>query len=753
MAELRGWLLDLYAGSPAGVVLWLLGEDGRRYRLLQDFPVTFYAAGPAERLRQLWRYLKAHTPAARLSRTERRDLFQTEPVTVLAVETDQPGEQPRLFAQVSRAFPELTFYDTDLPLSLRHAARYATFPLAHCRVTLGTAGRVTGLQVLDTPWDTDPPGPPLRILSIEPDTDPRHAPPQALHLRLDQHACRLPLEPARPLLTTLSGILRQYDPDLLLTAWGDGWMLPQLLRLSEQWRIPLPLNRDSECGIDYHQEHTYFSYGQVIYRDQQIHLFGRCHIDAHNAMLFHDYGLEGVYELSRVTSLPLQSAARVSPGSGISAMEMITALRQDILVPWHKQQAEQLKSAWQLIQADQGGLVYQPTTGLHHNVAELDFVSMYPSIMVHGNISPETVTPDDLFPTGKPEGLVPQTLKPLLEKRLALKRRLATLPAGDARRTRYQARVSAHKWLLVTCFGYLGYKNARFGRIEAHEAVTAYGRDALLSAKEAAEDLGYTVLHLYVDGLWVYQAGRPLDPAGLEELLAEIRRRTGLPIALDGIYRWLAFLPSKTNETVPVANRYFGVFTGGSLKTRGIEARRRDTPPWVAEAQMELLEAMSQTVDPAAATGLLPWAVDRLRSRLSTLRQGRVPLEKLVVAQKLSRDIDAYTSPSPAARAAAQLLQETGRFTRPGQIVRFVYTLGRPGVHAWDLPHPPDPARIHLETYARLLLRAAATVLQPLGAGEADLRRSLRTPTALPASTVGRQYPLAWRSTLHLPAG
>jgi len=67
--------------------------------------------------------------------------------------------------------------------------------------------------------------------------------------------------------------------------------------------------------------------------------------------------------------------------------------------------------------------------------------------------------------------------------------------------------VSAHKWLLVTCFGYLGYKNARFGRIEAHEAVTAYGRECLLRAKEAAEDLGGTVLHMYVDGLWVKKDG------------------------------------------------------------------------------------------------------------------------------------------------------------------------------------------------------------------------------------------------------
>jgi DNA polymerase II len=85
---------------------------------------------------------------------------------------------------------------------------------------------------------------------------------------------------------------------------------------------------------------------------------------------------------------------------------------------------------------------------------------------------------------------VPRALEPLLEKRVALKYRQAELPAWDARRGRDKRRASALKWLLVTCFGYLGYKNARFGRIEAHQAVTAYGREALLRAKETAEDLG-----------------------------------------------------------------------------------------------------------------------------------------------------------------------------------------------------------------------------------------------------------------------
>src|SRR3990170_3025473 len=88
--EITGWLLDLYAcpersrrayaTAPCGVVLWLLGDDGLRYRLTQPFPITFYAAGPATRLRALWRYLEAQPIPVRLSRQQRRDLFCQQPL-------------------------------------------------------------------------------------------------------------------------------------------------------------------------------------------------------------------------------------------------------------------------------------------------------------------------------------------------------------------------------------------------------------------------------------------------------------------------------------------------------------------------------------------------------------------------------------------------------------------------------------------------------------------------------------------------
>jgi DNA polymerase-2 len=721
--EHTGWLLDLFADPQGGVILWLLGDDGERYRLRQTFPITFYAAGPAARLRALWRFLERQPVPVTLSRSERRDLFQPEPQTVLAVQVTQPARQPRLFQRVARHFPELTYYDADVQLTLRYAAAHHVFPLARCRVRASDAGQVEEITALDLPWDLDPNPPPLRILDLEPNTDPAHASPTHLFLRFERFTYRLPLTPVRPLLLGLRSIIKRHDPDLLLTSWGDTWLMPHLLELSRQADLALPLNRERSLAPAHKPERTYFSYGQVVHQGRQVLLFGRWHIDRYNAMLFHDYGMHGIYELSRVTSLPIQTSARVSPGSGISAMQMLTALRQGILVPWHKQQAERPKTILDLMRSDQGGLVYQPTIGLHYDVAEIDFISMYPSIMVHFNISPETVgssraiadaapelgTPGD----PQPQGLVPETLAPLLEKRLAFKTSLATLPSWHPQHRIYQARASAHKWLLVTCFGYLGYKNARFGRIEAHEAVTAYGREALLRAKEAAEDLGFEVLHLYVDGMWITKPGASRVP-DFQPVLEAISERTGLPIAMEGVYRWMAFLASRVDARVPVANRYFGVFQDGSVKVRGIEARRRDTPPFIARTQAELLGELAHAARDTPADVYLPRILALLRRKLVALRQGRLPLEELLVAQKLSRELGEFRTPSPVARAATQLLA-VGKTTSPGEKIRFLYTRGEPGVHAWNLPQPPDPASVDVERYSELLLRAATTMLEPFG--------------------------------------
>ena len=52
-------------------------------------------------------------------------------------------------------------------------------------------------------------------------------------------------------------------------------------------------------------------------------------------------------------------------------------------------------------------------------------------------------------------------------------------------------------------FRIYGHRNARFGRIECHEAICAWSREILLGAKDLAEEEGWSCLHAIVDSIWL----------------------------------------------------------------------------------------------------------------------------------------------------------------------------------------------------------------------------------------------------------
>lgn len=747
MNEYTGWLLDLYAHPSDGVVLWLVGQDGKRHTFRQDFPVTFYAGGSFPRLRELWRFL-ASQPVS-LARTRREDLY-AGPQEVLEVGVASPALYADLFRESEKRFPDLTFYDADVALPLRYAVTFNVFPMARCTVTAGMDGTVHGIRVDDTPWALDPGLPRLRKLWLRPDSDPSHAPPRHLLIHFGGFSLRAPLGRPRALLRLLNSILAGYNPDVILTHFGDTWLFSHLEGLSEQTGIPFNPNRDPSVPVVWRKEVSFFNYGRAHYRGRQVHLRGRWHIDSRNCMTYGDYGLTGAIEQSRMTGLPVQEVARRSPGAGIAAMQAITAMRRGVLVPYQHQKGEVPKTYAQLFRADRGGLVFQPLLGLYRDVAILDFISMYPSVMVEYNISPETVGSDEEsawevpglgIKVGSRPGLVPETLRPLRDKRVALKRLLKSLAPDDPRRSRYKLMTKALKWLTVVAYGRLGYANSTFGRINAHEVVGHIGRQVLLQAKGIAEDHGYTVLHLYVDSLFISRSPLAVDPrfsaseaSGLAEapapsvvegdfrpLLDDIERETKLPIEVEDVYHWMAFLSSRQNPGQSVANRFFGLAHSGEFKIRGLALRREDTPAFVAGTQVQILAVLGKEPDPDRLPALLPEVLEVVRERLAALKRREVPLADLVVTQTLSRELSEYSVLSSAA-IAAQQLQARDKTLKMGQRVRFIYTAAGPGVFAWDLPTSLDPRAIDVSRYRELLCRGVHEILQALGVTEALLR-------------------------------
>ena len=212
-------------------------------------------------------------------------------------------------------------------------------------------------------------------------------------------------------------------------------------------------------------------------------------------MMWDDYDLEGVSSGAR-HRLPVQTAARVSPGTGISAMQMSPPCARACWSPGTSSRPRRPKTALRSARTPtRAGWSTSPTSGCTATWPRSISSPCTPASWCDFNISPETVgaQPDRLAAADEPPsaarvpelnlwidrmpGLVPQTLAPLLQATRGLQGALTSCTLGPAPAA-HKARAAAHKWLLVTCFGYLGYKNARFGRIEAHQAVTAYSREA-----------------------------------------------------------------------------------------------------------------------------------------------------------------------------------------------------------------------------------------------------------------------------------
>jgi len=286
----------------------------------------------------------------------------------------------------------------------------------------------------------------------------------------------------------------------------------------------------------------------------------------------------------------------------------------------------------------------------------------------------------------------------------------------------YDRRQNALKWILVTCFGYLGYKNARFGRVDAHIAVCAIARNVLLKAMRVAEDHGFEVVHGIVDSLWVRKEGA--SQRELADLCKEISRETNAPISVSGRYKWIVFLPSRTHPGVPVLNRYYGVLEEGGIKVRGIEARRRDTPQFIRNAQMDMIKTLSKASDASEFREKISESLEVLRRYANKLVNHDVPLDQLIITNQLSKRADRYSNKVLQAIAAQQLMKE-GIEVSAGQTVRYIITDAddrRPDRKVKAAELTTEDTRYDIKKYLDLLLAAASNILSPFGYSDRKLR-------------------------------
>ena len=615
--------------------------------------------------------------------TERTDLWLNAARQVLKVSVLRPTNFIGWGRWVHKLDSKLQLYNSDLMVASLYCWEKRLFPLSFVEVEADDEGKVLSIACRDDEWALDYEMPPLKIMQIRLSglarIDPTHGRRAALEVEVDGTCWELD-ETGEPPAIQFAGLLKRHDPDVILSEWGDSTILPLLRQQAERLRSSLPLNRDESAAVQQSRGRSYTSYGRILFKASSITLFGRIHVDKQNSFISEKCDFAGLWELARLTKLPIQYAARTTTGTGISYMQMELAHRDGVLIPEQKAEPEDPKRPDELLLADRGGLVFVPKLGFTPNVAELDFVSQFPSIMARFNISPETVNcpccPDaPRIPElgyricQKRRGITSRVVERLIAKRCELKKLLKTMPPDTALRMKLQR--DSMKWLLVCCFGYTGYKNARFGKIEAHEAINAVARETLLVAKEIAEADGFELIHALVDSLYVWKDGATRED--YERLSQQIESRTRLPLAIESVYRYVVFLPSKQYADVPVPNRFFAVGEDGELKVRGLECRRHDTPPLLNRMQHQVLSILAEAHDYESYLQKLEVARMILANYEERLASGDVEIKDLVVSKRITKEPRDYQKAGVTAIAAQQLFG-SGVKLRPGQNIEYIIT-------------------------------------------------------------------------------
>ena len=274
--------------------------------------------------------------------------------------------------------------------------------------------------------------------------------------------------------------------------------------------------------------------------------------------------------------------------------------------------------------------------------------------------------------------------------------------------------------------GYLGFKNARFGKIDAHIATCAYARDALQKASTIAETRGFQIIHGIVDSLWLRKA--KASDSEYHDLCHEIESKLDLPISFEGTYKWIVFLNSRINPHMPVLNRYYGVFQDGTMKVRGIDLRRHDTAGIIRDFQQEILDILSNASNPIEFRELVPETLDVARKYVDLIRAEKVPPDKLLLERRLSKSPEEYASLSHQAIAARQLGRE-GNYIHAGQNIRYIVTAD--GAAIKDNRAVPselfeDGISYDADAYVKLLVTSFVNLFLPLGYDASRVRAILR---------------------------
>jgi DNA polymerase I len=449
--------------------------------------------------------------------------------------------------------------------------------------------------------------------------------------------------------------------------------------------------------------------------------------------------------ISRIGRMSMDDIARFGVNQWIRGMMYYEHRHQNALIPRRDElQAKGTASTTAIIKEKKyrGGLVVEPTLGIHFNVIVVDFASLYPSIIKVHNLSYETVNcphqsckndssqriPETSHWTCKEKrGLTSLLIGSLRDLRVKYYKYLSRDKAITAEeRQLYNVVSQAIKVILNASYGVMGAEIFPLYCLPVADATAAIGRSTTTKTIEKCKEIGIDVIYGDTDSLFL----RNPSPTNVDRISAWARSNLGIDLEIDKQYRYIVFSELKKN--------YLGVLSDGTVDVKGLTGKKSHTPPFIRKAFYSILDILSKVNSERDFETAREKIKNIIQENAKNLDLGLITQEDLSFNVMVNKSPSKYgkrifegTNDGSGSRSlegkqvevaanfkglpqhikAAKLLTDIGREVKSGDIISYVKTKTNDGVKPVGFAKPEE---IDTEKYLEAMEATFDQVLSSL---------------------------------------
>jgi DNA polymerase, archaea type len=424
--------------------------------------------------------------------------------------------------------------------------------------------------------------------------------------------------------------------------------------------------------------------------------------------------LKLLFVIARISRLSVEDLSRVGVNQWIRGMLFYEHRKINALIP----HSEELRNKGQVSSAAiikekkyRGGLVVEPTPGIHFNVSVVDFASLYPSIIKVHNLSYETVNCPHDSCRDDPDQKIPDTEYWICKE----KKGITSLLIGSLRdlRVNYYKQLSkdktisleerqlytvvsqAIKVILNASYGVMGAEIFPLYCLPVADATAAIGRSIITKTIDKCKEAGIEVVYGDTDSLFL----RDPSQGNIEEISKWAKTNQGVDLELDKEYRYVVFNNLKKN--------YLGVLKDGTVDVKGLTGKKSHTPTFIRKTFYSMLEILGKVNTEKDFDSAREKIKDIIRESAKKLESDKYPLEELSFNVMLNKSpekygkktsenirttsIDGHDSTTNSIKGipqhikAAKLFSDNGRQIKAGDIISYVKTKTSEGVKPVEL--------------------------------------------------------------------